>query len=172
MVRGNSCRATALSERALMVWQWERGWSPRVIAQQANTSLTTVYKWIRRWRQDGSVKNRPRTGRPRINPRQRVKVIGGVNTHLLPAPSTGVTYDLLSYWDHYPSYCHMRQHNLPPLTEHPDINKPVTKHSYVSSSDPSNDIATKHYISTRNSMHEVSSASWMWQYSKPESMCF
>lgn len=60
MVGPRQTRATGVADRAMMVWLWERGTPPTVIARDINTSLTTVYRWIRRWRQDGSVRNKQR----------------------------------------------------------------------------------------------------------------
>lgn len=65
MGQRNSFRPTGLRERAWIVWLWVEGWSVRVIAQHTGTSVTTVYRWIRRWEREGNVETRNKSGRPR-----------------------------------------------------------------------------------------------------------
>lgn len=64
-MRNQVFRPTGLRERAEFVWLWVEGWSVRAIAQHTGTSVTTVYRWIRRWQKEGNVHDRPRSGRPR-----------------------------------------------------------------------------------------------------------
>lgn len=64
-MRNQVFRPTGLRERAEFVWLWVEGWSARAIAQHTGTSVTTVYRWIRRWQREGNVHDRPRSGRPR-----------------------------------------------------------------------------------------------------------
>ncbi|KAK3886355.1 hypothetical protein Pcinc_004591 [Petrolisthes cinctipes] len=61
----NPFRPTGLRERAKIVLLWVEGWSVRAIAQHTGTSVTTVYRWIRRWQKEGNVKTRSKSGRPR-----------------------------------------------------------------------------------------------------------
>lgn len=57
---------TDLQERARIVWMWVCGIPVRTIARDTRISVTTVYRWIRRWRKEGHVNTKPRSGRPRL----------------------------------------------------------------------------------------------------------
>ncbi|XP_045102567.1 uncharacterized protein LOC123498989 [Portunus trituberculatus] len=59
-------RPTDLGERARLVWLWMAGRSVHNISVITGTSVTTVYRWIRRWQREGHVNSRPRSGRPRL----------------------------------------------------------------------------------------------------------
>lgn len=48
-----------LAERTWIVWMWLEGSSARSISQQTGASLSTVYRWVRRWQDEGSVATRP-----------------------------------------------------------------------------------------------------------------
>ena len=63
-------RPTGLEERAHLVWLWVAGRSVHTIALLTGTSVTTVYRWIRRWQREGHVNSRPRSGRPRLGTRK------------------------------------------------------------------------------------------------------
>lgn len=63
-------RPTGIGDRARFVWLWVRGMSAGTIAQETGTSVTTVYRWLRRWRRHGSIDSVPRSGRPRITSRE------------------------------------------------------------------------------------------------------
>lgn len=65
MEEGRPRRSTAINDRARIVWLWETGMSARDIARDTGSSVTTVYRWIRRWREERNLKTRRRTGRPR-----------------------------------------------------------------------------------------------------------
>lgn len=65
MARHRETRTTTVADRTLIVWLWERGTPPRTIACNVSTSLTTVYRWIRRWRHGGSLRNKQPIRRPR-----------------------------------------------------------------------------------------------------------
>lgn len=45
---------------------WVCGIPVRTIARDTHISVTTVYRWIRRWRKEGHVNTKPRSGRPRL----------------------------------------------------------------------------------------------------------
>lgn len=47
-------------ERARFVLMWAEGMSLRAIARHTGASVTTVYRWIRRWQYEGHVNTRPR----------------------------------------------------------------------------------------------------------------
>lgn len=59
-------RTTNTTQRARMVWMWVGGQSARTIAQATGASVSTVYRWIRRWEQEGNIHTRPRTGKYQI----------------------------------------------------------------------------------------------------------
>lgn len=59
-------KTTNTTERARMVWMWMGGQSARDIAQETGASVSTVYRWIRRWEQEGNIHTRPRTGKSQI----------------------------------------------------------------------------------------------------------
>lgn len=50
--------SAVIAERARIVWLWLGGESARSISQQTGASLSTVYRWIRRW-QEGSIYTKP-----------------------------------------------------------------------------------------------------------------
>lgn len=56
---------TSRAIRSKFVFLWVGGMSARAIAQNTGTSVTTVCRWITRWRTEGHVENRPKCGRPR-----------------------------------------------------------------------------------------------------------
>uniref|UniRef100_A0A0P4WAP5 Insertion element IS150 protein InsJ-like helix-turn-helix domain-containing protein n=1 Tax=Scylla olivacea TaxID=85551 RepID=A0A0P4WAP5_SCYOL len=62
-----SFRPTEGHERAGFVWLWASGMPVRDIAVRSGTSVTTVYRWIRRWQREGHVNTRPRSGRPPVS---------------------------------------------------------------------------------------------------------
>lgn len=60
-------QTTNLADRSRFVWMWSTGMSARAIAQETGASVTTICRWIRRWRREGHINTRPRRGRPRKN---------------------------------------------------------------------------------------------------------
>lgn len=56
------------ADRALVVWMWECGQSARTIARDVHISVTTVYRWVRQWKQEGSLTARPRSRKVRATP--------------------------------------------------------------------------------------------------------
>ncbi|ROT79300.1 Variant Ionotropic Glutamate Receptor [Penaeus vannamei] len=54
---------TRRDERYAIVRLWQSGLSARLIADETGTSTTTVYRWVRRWQEDGNVENKPRVDR-------------------------------------------------------------------------------------------------------------
>lgn len=62
---------TDFAERTHLVLMWLTGMSSRAIARETGKSVTTVCRWIRRWRQDGNVNTRPRCGRPRTSDKRK-----------------------------------------------------------------------------------------------------
>lgn len=55
---------THLNKRCTIVQMWNKGMSARRIASEMKTSVTTVYRWVSRWCEEGSLMTRPRPGRP------------------------------------------------------------------------------------------------------------
>lgn len=60
-----------LADRARIVWMWLSGMSVREISQESGTSVSTVYRWIRRWQKEGSLERRSPPGRPYSISRER-----------------------------------------------------------------------------------------------------
>lgn len=70
MVLRRVFQPTALGDRAKFIWLWVKGNSARSIAKETGASVTTVYRWIRRWRHGGVIENKPRCGRPRVTSKE------------------------------------------------------------------------------------------------------
>ncbi|XP_068216613.1 probable glutamate receptor [Palaemon carinicauda] len=51
---------TDMSERTRFIWMWASGLSVRDIARHTGSSVSTIYKWIRRWKKDGSIHTKNR----------------------------------------------------------------------------------------------------------------
>ncbi|KAK3892484.1 hypothetical protein Pcinc_003716 [Petrolisthes cinctipes] len=58
--------------RGRIIGMWECGKSSRDIAHMTGVSVRTVNRWINRWREEGSVKTKPRSGRPKVTSRDDV----------------------------------------------------------------------------------------------------
>ena len=54
-----------ITDRAKIIALWERNLPVSVTARQTGFHRSTVHKWIRRWQQEGSVRTKPRSGRPK-----------------------------------------------------------------------------------------------------------
>lgn len=70
MGRHRAVKPTGVSDRARFVVMWLEGVSIREIAVRTGISVTTVYRWLRRWQREGTVSTRPRSGRPRMMARE------------------------------------------------------------------------------------------------------
>ncbi|KAK3885063.1 hypothetical protein Pcinc_010717 [Petrolisthes cinctipes] len=46
------------TDRTRIMWLWLAGITPRDIAAETGTSLSTVYRWIRRWEKKGTLVSR------------------------------------------------------------------------------------------------------------------
>lgn len=77
-------QTTNLADRSRFVWMWSNGMSARAIAQKTGASVTTICRWIRRWRREGHINTRPRRGRPRKSGRSSALCI---HSHLHQLPS-------------------------------------------------------------------------------------
>lgn len=51
-------RQADVHARIRMVWLWLAGLSVREISCHMHVSVTTVYRWVRRWQDEGTVKTR------------------------------------------------------------------------------------------------------------------
>lgn len=63
MKRLHKFQPTTEDERILFVLLWRCGLTARDISQKSGVSVTTVCRWLRRWRYEGSVSTRPRARR-------------------------------------------------------------------------------------------------------------
>ncbi|XP_045102571.1 uncharacterized protein LOC123498994 [Portunus trituberculatus] len=93
-----SFRPTEGHERAEFVWLWASGMPVRDIAVRSGTSVTTVYRWIRRWQREGHVNTRPRSGRPPVSttPTQNLSPLTNSSpgaTTCVPVPVLFLTQD-------------------------------------------------------------------------------
>ncbi|XP_047493855.1 uncharacterized protein LOC125042351 isoform X1 [Penaeus chinensis] len=71
-------RANALSvvsDRGRIIGLWEAGKSKVEISRQLGVHRTTVHKWIKRWRQEGSLKTKHRCGRPQVTSQKQNRAI-------------------------------------------------------------------------------------------------
>ncbi|KAK4299457.1 hypothetical protein Pmani_028270 [Petrolisthes manimaculis] len=46
------------TDRTRIMWLWLAGYTARDIAAETGTSLSTVYRWIRRWEKEGTLVTR------------------------------------------------------------------------------------------------------------------
>lgn len=51
-------RQADVNARLRMVWLWLAGLSVREVSCHMRVSVTTVYRWVRRWQEEGTVKTR------------------------------------------------------------------------------------------------------------------
>lgn len=51
-------KSSTRAARAKMVWYWQAGIPVRDISHHTGVSVTTVYRWVRRWQEEGSVETR------------------------------------------------------------------------------------------------------------------
>ena len=97
-----SFRPTESHERAGFVWLWASGMPVRDIAVRSGTSVTTVYRWIRRWQREGHVNSKTRNCRLVVpatpSPHKQLSTLGqpvatssvsSCNTGAFPAISPG-----------------------------------------------------------------------------------
>lgn len=68
MDRRRTNSQAVVAERSKIVLLWMGGTSAKLISKQTGASLSTVYRWIRRWQEEGSVKTRPYHRRLRSTP--------------------------------------------------------------------------------------------------------
>lgn len=66
-------RPAVMAERARIVWLWLGGASARAISHQTGASLSTVYRWVLRWQEEGTVETKPYYRRLRKDPWSETK---------------------------------------------------------------------------------------------------
>lgn len=83
-----------MAERAKIVLLWLGGSSARSISQQTGASLSTVYRWIHRWQEEGSVETKPyqrRLRKVQWNDKKCLKRKNMVETFLKSAKGERIT---------------------------------------------------------------------------------
>lgn len=85
-------RPTRRAERVLIVRMWLDGFPARLIAMHLGTSTTTVYKWIRRFKDEGSVETRLRRSGTYVASVKFAKYVAeaGKNTGLQSPPAAAL----------------------------------------------------------------------------------
>jgi transposase InsO family protein len=104
-LHGNA-RTCPNSRRLLVARVIEQGWSVPAAAAAAGISERTVYRWLARWRQDGSEGLLDRSSRPLRSPRQlsgcRVQAIGSLRRLRMTAAEIaevlGLALSTVSLW--------------------------------------------------------------------------
>ena len=65
MADGRANSAAVITSRTRIIALWECNLPVAEIARRTGLHRSTIYKWITRWQQEGSLKTRPRSGRRR-----------------------------------------------------------------------------------------------------------
>nr|XP_053641796.1 uncharacterized protein LOC128695320 [Cherax quadricarinatus] len=104
MERQRLIRSTDLMDRARFVRMWVSGKTTRAIARETGSSITTVSRWIRRWKSEGNVNARPRSGRPRNSKLRKIKdlnklITSGKSPDVYSLTSPETNSPLVSYCD-------------------------------------------------------------------------
>lgn len=66
MAEGRANASRVICDRGRIIGLWEAGCTSRAIAEELGLHRSTVYKWISRWQEEGSVSTKPRSGRPKV----------------------------------------------------------------------------------------------------------
>lgn len=82
---------TALSDRANFVRMWMTGMSFRAIALATGASVSTVYRWIHRWKLEGNVNTKFHRHRL-IKEQKRKDIVAALPLPVLPRPRTSMDY--------------------------------------------------------------------------------
>lgn len=83
--RRTNCQAV-VAERSKIVLLWMGGTSAKLISKETGASLSTVYRWIRRWQEEGSVKTRPYHRKLRSTPWTCERSL--ISSHMEKSPRT------------------------------------------------------------------------------------
>ncbi|KAK4294304.1 hypothetical protein Pmani_033067 [Petrolisthes manimaculis] len=107
---------TVYADRLRMVWLWLRGRSPRQISHETGASLCTVYRWVKRWQEEGNVETRPHRSRTRTT------------TSSVPTPSSH--HDTLHHtqWLFHPHHSHP---HVAPWTSATHVVVPPPSYPYI-----------------------------------------
>lgn len=73
---------------------WQAGLSVTDIAEEVEVSRTTVYWWIKRWKSDGSLLTKPRSGRPRVTTKEQEAKIAALVRENPNSTSEMITQEL------------------------------------------------------------------------------
>ncbi|KAG7162359.1 putative homeodomain-like HTH_23 containing protein 1 [Homarus americanus] len=96
---------TMKTDRLRIVWMWLSGMSARSISYETGASICTVYRWIRRWQEEGTVDTRPYRGRPRDSSwMQNARALAVSEVQNLFTP----THSVNSISGSLPLYCYLK----------------------------------------------------------------
>ncbi|KAK4327297.1 hypothetical protein Pmani_002238 [Petrolisthes manimaculis] len=84
----NAHSRTAMADRLVMVWMWLNGTSARRISRYTGASVSTVYRWIRRWYDEGTLETRPYCGRHMTIDTRKPTSVSSEYLHNLKLPAT------------------------------------------------------------------------------------
>lgn len=112
-----------LAERTRLVRLWLAGVPVKYISAESGASLSTVYRWIRRWRECGSLETRPyRTMPRRLGPRRAIPAlyppaIAGINvSHALQLWGPSLEPDPFLHDAIFSSLCSFRYEDIAKYT--------------------------------------------------------
>ncbi|KAG7162366.1 putative homeodomain-like HTH_23 containing protein 6 [Homarus americanus] len=98
MEKRPTCSPFVTAYRGKIVCLWISGMSARKISQEIGISITTVYRWIRRWQREGTIQARPYHGEP-------LPTSWGHNTTISSStPTQPLTLSACVFDSHHP-YC-------------------------------------------------------------------
>ena len=75
---GDSRLASAIARRIAIVQMWQKGIPIRNISNRTGSSVTTVYRWVRRWQEQGTVEAKPYRRKPRAMHWQREVIMAPI----------------------------------------------------------------------------------------------
>lgn len=81
-----------LTRRAMFVRMWMDGLSARHISRKTGSSVTTVYRWIHRWQQEGNVNTKLRRRKPRLLLRENATPVSTVTPQFFTTSVDDVRY--------------------------------------------------------------------------------
>ncbi|XP_069941770.1 glutamate receptor-like [Cherax quadricarinatus] len=90
------CQPTTLRERVTFVHMWVGGKSLRAIALSSSVSVSTVFRWIHRWRQEGNVNTR-RSKHKHLKENTTCSVSSSPSRYI-QLPTNLMHYAPLQYW--------------------------------------------------------------------------
>lgn len=70
-MKGDTRAASVIARRVAIVHMWQNGIPVRNISSRTGASVTTVYRWVRRWQEEGTVQTKAYRRKPRTNNWQR-----------------------------------------------------------------------------------------------------